>query len=200
MVLCSGHLFLVTEFVEGGALDTILWNTAPIPWRQRLQYACDVAAGMLHLHKNGLIHRDLKSPNVLVELSGTCKVTDFGLSRVLDGTEEEGLHEDSDTTPAALPAQQRARRESVKWKAELHRGESTEVKQPQAKKASFRFQTMTSGVGSLSWTAPELFNATSTTCVARPMNALVSRALRQDAPRGRRSVHHSFCFFGLPNC
>ena len=47
----------VTEFMAGGSLETVLWDTEPLPWETRLQYAVDIAAGMAYLHKEGVIHR-----------------------------------------------------------------------------------------------------------------------------------------------
>ncbi len=47
------------------------------------RYAQDVARGMEFLHANGLIHRDLKSPNVLIDANGRCRIADFGLSKIV---------------------------------------------------------------------------------------------------------------------
>ena len=48
--LPDGTLFMVSEFMAGGALSDALWGTAPLPWDIRLQYMRDVAAGMEYLH------------------------------------------------------------------------------------------------------------------------------------------------------
>jgi serine/threonine protein kinase len=50
-------------------------------WAGRVKLALDAAKGMLYLHDKGLLHCDLKSLNLLVDGSWTCKVGDFGLSR-----------------------------------------------------------------------------------------------------------------------
>ena len=47
----------VSEFMHGGALNKKLWGTAKLPWTQRMQYACDVAEGMMFLHSVPVIHR-----------------------------------------------------------------------------------------------------------------------------------------------
>jgi serine/threonine protein kinase len=50
-------------------------------WSGRVKLALDAAKGMLYLHNKDLLHCDLKSLNLLVDKSWTCKVADFGLSR-----------------------------------------------------------------------------------------------------------------------
>ena len=45
--------------------------------------ACDAATGLLHLHRRSIVHRDVKSPNLLVEDSWRVKLADFNLSRIL---------------------------------------------------------------------------------------------------------------------
>ena len=48
-----------------------------IPWSNRLQIASDIAEGMAFLHSRGLIHRDLKSLNILLDHTGKAKIADF---------------------------------------------------------------------------------------------------------------------------
>jgi len=81
-------LFLLSEFMEGGSLDRLLWNDCEFPWLERLQILLDVAEGLAYLHlMHKSIHRDLKSPNVLLTLPDTsggqrrAKIADFGSSR-----------------------------------------------------------------------------------------------------------------------
>ena len=59
-------------------------NIRALPWKLTLQIMRDTAAGMeyLHLHQPIIIHRDLKSQNLLLDKSWTTKVADFGISRV----------------------------------------------------------------------------------------------------------------------
>ncbi|KAL7616256.1 uncharacterized protein LOC111911928 isoform X1 [Lactuca sativa] len=79
------HLSIVTEFLPRGSLFRILQrNTTRLDWKRRLHMAMDIARGMNYLHhcKPPIIHRDLKSSNLLVDKNWTVKVGDFGLSRV----------------------------------------------------------------------------------------------------------------------
>ena len=81
----NNQIFLVSEFMSGGDLRHLLDNHTDmktIPWSNRLQIASDIAEGMAFLHSRGLIHRDLKSLNILLDHTGKAKIADFGLSKI----------------------------------------------------------------------------------------------------------------------
>ncbi|XP_077218354.1 uncharacterized protein LOC143852692 isoform X2 [Tasmannia lanceolata] len=79
------RLCIVTEFLPRGSLFRLLQrNTSRLDWRRRVHMALDIARGMNYLHHCSppIIHRDLKSSNLLVDKNWTVKVGDFGLSRL----------------------------------------------------------------------------------------------------------------------
>ncbi|KAB2014841.1 hypothetical protein ES319_D09G255500v1 [Gossypium barbadense] len=79
------RLCIVTEFLPRGSLFRLLQrNTTKLDWRRRVHMALDVARGMNYLHHCNppIIHRDLKSSNLLVDKNWIVKVGDFGLSRL----------------------------------------------------------------------------------------------------------------------
>ncbi|PSR97894.1 Serine/threonine-protein kinase [Actinidia chinensis var. chinensis] len=79
------RLCIVTEFLPRGSLFRLLQrNTSRLDWRRRAHMALDIARGMNYLHHCNppIIHRDLKSSNLLVDKNWTVKVGDFGLSRL----------------------------------------------------------------------------------------------------------------------
>ncbi|XP_031257757.1 serine/threonine-protein kinase BCK1/SLK1/SSP31-like isoform X2 [Pistacia vera] len=79
------RLCIVTEFLPRGSLFRLLQrNTAKLDWRRRVLMALDIARGVSYLHHctPPIIHRDLKSSNLLVDKHWTVKVGDFGLSRL----------------------------------------------------------------------------------------------------------------------
>ncbi|KAL6772398.1 hypothetical protein ACKKBG_A30080 [Auxenochlorella protothecoides x Auxenochlorella symbiontica] len=94
MGVCLDPACIVTEFCARGSLYDLLKVAAANPdasarvldWGKRLNMALDAAKGMLHLHshRGPIIHRDLKSPNLLVDKHWRVKVTDFNLSRLSD--------------------------------------------------------------------------------------------------------------------
>lgn len=87
----EGKLYLVLEYVDGGTLEE--WfekhrkpgGGAPAAEVQRL--SVQVLEGLKHAHEAGLVHRDLKPLNVLLEKTGEAKISDFGLARVGDEAE-----------------------------------------------------------------------------------------------------------------
>lgn len=84
-----GELAIVTQFVPRGALFRLLHRFKVVmDPRRRLGMALDIAKGMEYLHncKPMLVHRDLKSPNLLVDRDWTVKVCDFGMSKVKGAT------------------------------------------------------------------------------------------------------------------
>jgi len=73
---------LVTEFMSGGDLRSILGNKAvELSWRLRLTLARDALEGIAHLHASDLIHRDIKTENLLVDDDWRIVVADYGFAR-----------------------------------------------------------------------------------------------------------------------
>jgi serine/threonine protein kinase len=90
--VCACPPAIVTEYCGRGSLTSVLQEglkspqkAAQLTWQRRLRMAIDAAKGMLYLHKRGIVHRDLKSPNLLVDSSWVVKVADFNLSKVTEG-------------------------------------------------------------------------------------------------------------------
>lgn len=73
---------MVMEFMASGSLYDVLRNPAELPWSMRLSLALDLSSGLLYLHGQHIIHRDLKSLNILVDGQMRAKVSDFGLSKI----------------------------------------------------------------------------------------------------------------------
>jgi eukaryotic-like serine/threonine-protein kinase len=72
--------YLVTEFVDGRSLRTIIDEDAPMPPEQAIPLVRKIAEGMAYCHANNVIHRDLKPENILVTVEGQPVIMDFGLA------------------------------------------------------------------------------------------------------------------------
>src|SRR5690349_18172270 len=81
----EGLPFIVMEYVSGQSLGAVIRGGGP-PLATALKYAADVAAALEHAHQRGIIHRDLKSANVVVNAEDSAIVLDFGLARHLPGS------------------------------------------------------------------------------------------------------------------
>ncbi|KAH0456560.1 hypothetical protein IEQ34_014467 [Dendrobium chrysotoxum] len=76
-------LFIVTEFMSGGSLYDFLHKQKGVfKLPTLLRVAIDVCKGMSYLHQNDIIHRDLKTANILMDENEVVKVADFGVARV----------------------------------------------------------------------------------------------------------------------
>lgn len=73
--------FLVMEYVDGSSLHDVVAKTGPLPAERVLSYLQQAALGLQHVHENGLIHRDVKPSNLLLDRRGHVRVLDMGLAR-----------------------------------------------------------------------------------------------------------------------
>ncbi len=89
----GGLLYLVTELVEGEDFARLVERRGPLPVREACELARQAALGLAHSHAAGLVHRDVKPSNLIVDRSGTVKILDFGLvqtSQALPGPTQAG--------------------------------------------------------------------------------------------------------------
>src|SRR5581483_3841422 len=78
---CDGHLhFLVMEFVDGSNLQAIVSKHGPMQTLRVAHYIRQAVLGLEHAHQIGLVHRDIKPGNILLDRSGTIKILDMGLA------------------------------------------------------------------------------------------------------------------------
>ncbi|GAM24730.1 hypothetical protein SAMD00019534_079050 [Acytostelium subglobosum LB1] len=87
--LLKGNLAIITEYLNSGSLRHVLDAKKEIGWNTKVKMCLDIAQGMnyLHTYNPKIIHRDLKSVNLLVDNNYNVKVSDFGLSRFSSGNE-----------------------------------------------------------------------------------------------------------------
>jgi serine/threonine-protein kinase len=84
----GGHPYIVFEYVEGETLKQRISRLGALDVQDAIAYSIEVARGLSVAHSRQMVHRDVKPQNVLIDVEGRAKLTDFGISREL---EKDGL-------------------------------------------------------------------------------------------------------------
>ncbi len=84
--------YVVTEYVDGADLATLLQRNGPVPPRRAARAAAEVARALEAAHSRGIAHGDLTTRNVMVTRDGHVKVTDFGIARARTATLDSALN------------------------------------------------------------------------------------------------------------
>ncbi len=82
----DNELFIVMEYIEGKELKDIVetHRDASLPNEEVIKIATQIAEGLEAAHKNGIVHRDIKSQNIMITEDGKIKIMDFGLAKLKD--------------------------------------------------------------------------------------------------------------------
>src|SRR4051812_10096959 len=83
----AGTYFIVMEYIDGKPLSNLIRTEGPLLADRAASIGAAVAAGLAFAHRNGVIHRDVKSGNVLIDSAGHVKVADFGIARAANTQE-----------------------------------------------------------------------------------------------------------------
>lgn len=94
----AGQIFIVMEYVDGRALQEQI-PIGGLPADSLLRYAVQLADGLAHAHDRGVLHRDLKSANVMITRDGRTKIVDFGLASGL----VQVSHEEATRSQSPVP-------------------------------------------------------------------------------------------------
>ena len=100
----EGHTFLSMEYVDGEDLASLLRRIGRFPEERGLEIARQICAGLAAAHERGVVHRDFKPANVMLDATGRVRITDFGLA----GLSGEALRAG---TPAYMAPEQLAGQE-----------------------------------------------------------------------------------------
>lgn len=77
------HYFIVMEYVEGMTLKEMLAKTGLLPEDRALPIFHKILRGLAYAHSQGIIHRDIKPGNIIIDKNGNPKITDFGIAKIL---------------------------------------------------------------------------------------------------------------------
>ncbi len=114
----DGKQFIVFELVDGDNLKELVERGGPLPVRRVLELGLEVGRALAFAHAQGLVHRDVKPQNVLLNGDGRAKVTDFGIVRSLDAVGHTETGTVLGTSHYIAPEQ--ARGESVDAKTDVY--------------------------------------------------------------------------------
>ena len=82
--ILSNHYYLIFEYVSGGQLLDYIIQNGLLSERKSIEFARTIGSVLLYLHKNNIVHRDLKIENIMIGDNGELKMIDFGLSNFYD--------------------------------------------------------------------------------------------------------------------
>ena len=86
-ILTEGEtMCLVMEYVEGETLKDKINRDGAIPWQLAVKYGIQIANALSYAHANQIIHKDVKSQNILIDKDDNVKITDFGISQMMNNT------------------------------------------------------------------------------------------------------------------
>src|SRR5688572_8096139 len=77
----EGTYYIAMEYLDGRTLKELILSRGPAPPRIAIEYARQILAALRFAHRHGVVHRDIKPHNIMVDSDGRLKVTDFGIAR-----------------------------------------------------------------------------------------------------------------------
>ncbi len=83
----DGTYFIVMEYVDGESLASLLQRGGALQADEAAEVGADIAGALAVAHRNDMVHRDVKPGNVMIDREGQVKVTDFGIARAVNTTE-----------------------------------------------------------------------------------------------------------------
>ena len=112
--------YIVMEYVSGGDLKDMIDKRGVLPEQDLARLGAGAAAGLAHAHERGVIHRDVKPHNVLIDAYGEPKLTDFGIARALDATTSHATRTGSYLGTALYSAPEQLQGQGVTPKSDVY--------------------------------------------------------------------------------
>ena len=112
--------YIVMEYVSGGDLKDLIDKQGSLQDEDLARLGAGAAAGLAHAHERGVIHRDVKPHNVLIDAYGEPKLTDFGIARALDATTSQATKTGSYLGTALYSAPEQLQGQKVTPKSDVY--------------------------------------------------------------------------------
>ncbi len=113
-------LYIAMEFIRGISLRQFIQNKS-LSQRRALEIILQVAYALCHLHTHGVIHRDVKPENILIQESGEVKVIDFGIAQLHDAEQESiGAAKAMMGTPAYMSPEQKLAPHLITYASDIY--------------------------------------------------------------------------------
>jgi eukaryotic-like serine/threonine-protein kinase len=117
----EGQVYIAMELVEGEPLDRVVKRRSTIPWREAAEIGWRIALALDHAHGLGVIHRDVKPSNVLLDGRGEPQITDFGIAKDLSAAAASLTKTGSAVgTPAFMSPEQAEGRSDVDPRSDVY--------------------------------------------------------------------------------
>lgn len=98
--------YLVMEFIEGRELAQLFDERTPFDLASAVRIVCDLLEALAYAHDHGVVHRDVKPANVMIDRAGRVKLTDFGVARLVDSNADRTLPGTMVGTPSYMSPEQ----------------------------------------------------------------------------------------------
>ena len=115
----NGHFYLVMQYVDGPSVKARIVKQGRMPWKDAVRVALQVAEGLAAGAREGIIHRDVKPENILLDSSGMAHIADLGLAKEM-GVNEPLPSDTSLGTPDYMSPEQVNNSEAVDFRTDIY--------------------------------------------------------------------------------
>ena len=112
--------YIVMEYVDGDTLRDVLKREGPMPPRRAMEIVADVCAALDFSHRHGIVHRDVKPANIMLNRAGAVKVMDFGIARAVSDGQATMTATSAVIGTAQYLSPEQARGESVDARSDVY--------------------------------------------------------------------------------